>query len=168
MKLFLIGYMGSGKSTVGRKLAAKLGYHFMDTDTIIETIAGKSISEIFETEGEQGFRIMEHELLKEAIKNENIIVSTGGGMPCYHNNMEIMNNAGITVYIKMSPESLARRVIQSKQKRPLLASIANEELPAVIRKKLAEREVYYNQAKYCVKGENFNINNLLNLIKNEG
>lgn len=156
--------MGCGKSTVGRKLAAKLGYHFMDTDSIIESIAEKSIAEIFETMGEQAFRNMEHELLKEIVKNNNIVVSTGGGMPCFNNNMEILNNSGATIYLKMSPESLAKRVSQSKQKRPLLANYTNEELLTVIKKKLAEREKFYNQAKIIVKGESLKINELLGIL----
>ncbi len=166
MIIFIIGYMGCGKSTIGKKLAWKLGYPFMDTDTIIEVIAEKSIAEIFESEGEECFRNMEHELLKEIIKNKNIVVSTGGGMPCFNNNMDIMNIAGTTVYIKMSHESLAKRLTQSKQKRPLLADIPLEELPETIKKNLSEREKFYNKAKLIMKGENFKIAELLEFLEN--
>src|SRR5688500_7831796 len=110
MKIFLLGYMGCGKSSAGKKLANKLGFEFIDLDEMIEKQYQKSVSEIFETEGENKFREYEHNCLKGLLDKENIVISLGGGTPCYYNNMELINTHGTSIYLKMSTEVLASRL----------------------------------------------------------
>lgn len=105
-KIFLIGYMGSGKSTAGKKLAAELGYAFIDLDHFLEKEYQQTIPEIFAARGEAEFRNMEHNTLKKVLEKSDVVISAGGGTPCYFNNMELMNNNGITIYLKMSVDAL--------------------------------------------------------------
>ena len=103
MLIFLVGYMGCGKSTLGREMARRLGYEFVDTDNFIEEQQGKKISAIFAEEGEDYFRKLEREAVKSLKGRDNVIVSTGGGLPCFNGNMELMNEMGFTVFIKLDP-----------------------------------------------------------------
>lgn len=153
-RIFLIGYMGSGKTTVGRLLAAQLGYAFIDMDAYIEEKHFKSVSQIFAELGEQHFRQLEQQCLHEIAEFNNVIISTGGGVPCFFDNMEFMNKSGITVYLKMSSAELADRLEKSHaNKRPLLAERKGEELLRFISDGLAKREAFYLQADYSVNGE---------------
>ena len=147
MLIFLVGYMGCGKSTIGRTLAKQLGVRFLDMDTLLEQRCGKSVAEIFTETGETGFRQSEREVLAELTSEREAIVATGGGAPCFFDNMETMNRAGLTVYFKMSPEKLAGRLEHGKAKRPLLRDKSEEELIGFIRENVAKREKYYMQAK---------------------
>jgi shikimate kinase len=117
-KIFIVGYMGSGKSTAGKKLASKLGFEFIDLDHYIENEFGQTVPEIFKTKGENEFRAMEHNALKKLVLKENVVISCGGGTPCYYGNMELMNNHGTTIYLKMSAETLAHRLLNAKDNRP--------------------------------------------------
>jgi len=146
--LFLIGFMGCGKSTSGALIAQKTGKEFIDLDLYISQKHNKSISEIFENNGEQAFRLIEHSALKEIIKFKNIIVATGGGTPCFFNNMELMNQNGFTVYLNTSPEILFERLISLKNTRPLLSGLSDEELEEFIKKELADRERFYTLCFY--------------------
>ena len=139
MLIFLVGYMGCGKSTIGRTLAKQLGVRFLDMDTLLEQRCGKSVAEIFTETGETGFRQSEREVLAELTSEREAIVATGGGAPCFFDNMETMNRAGLTVYFKMSPEKLAGRLDKSE-----------EELIGFIRENVAKREKYYMQAKLII------------------
>jgi shikimate kinase len=163
-KIFLIGYMGSGKSTAGKKLAAKLGFEFIDLDKFIEQETGKTIPEIFAEKGEGEFRALENNALKKLITKENIVVACGGGTPCYYGNMELMNNHGTTIYLKMSVDSLATRLINAKGKRPLVEGKTEEELKAYITEHLEKREDIYHQAQYIVKGKNLNVDELVDFV----
>jgi shikimate kinase len=150
--IFLVGFMGSGKTTLGRKLAARLGYAFMDLDHILEAQTGMSIAQYFSTHSEDAFRKLESEVLKQTMYPENAVIATGGGLPCYFDNMQWMNLHGKTVYIKLSPKTLARRLENEKTERPLLREKHGDELVAFIAGKLNEREEFYMQAAVVSDG----------------
>ena len=150
--IFLIGFMGCGKTTLGRKLAARLDYAFFDLDHIFEAQAGMSIAEYFAAFGEAAFREAESGVLKDTVYPANAVISTGGGLPCFFDNMEWMNAHGTTVYIKLSPKTLADRLEHEKHKRPVLNGRNEKELAAFIEEKLLEREVFYNKAKIIADG----------------
>lgn len=152
MKVFLIGFMGSGKTTIGKKLANYLKYDFMDLDKFIETRAGMSIVSYFSQFGEESFREMEREILQNTDYPENVIIATGGGAPCYKDNMEWMNKNGLVAYLSLSPKALASRLEHSTADRPLIRNMKGDELVDFITQKLQERESYYNQSKFVVSG----------------
>src|SRR5574344_612650 len=128
MKVFLIGFMFSGKSTVGKKLASIMGYDFIDTDKYFEDKYKISIFDFFEKFGEEMFRKFEHDILNELIVRENTIISTGGGLPCFNENMDIINDKGISIYLEMPFKAIINRQKNSKQKRPLLKNKNQEEI----------------------------------------
>ncbi|MGA6121576.1 shikimate kinase [Sphingobacterium anhuiense] len=163
--IFLIGYMGSGKTTLAKKLASKLELPFIDTDDEIVKEIGMSITEYFQLHGEEKFRELERkQLLKTA--QQNAIVSTGGGSPCFFDNMQWMNENGISVYLQMSPKSLFDRLSQSKpNKRPILIGKTEEELFNFITEKLTEREPFYQQAHLIIDHINTPIDDLITLLK---
>ena len=157
--------MGSGKTTIGRKLAKKLNFQFIDVDHFIENRQRKTINEIFSEKGEGAFRLMEHNALEEISLFENIIISTGGGAPCFYNNMELMNKNGLTIYLKTSPEELTKRLNKTKNDRPLLREKTPEEMQAFIAENLEKRNYYYNQAQLIFDAEQMlakpNISNIV-------
>jgi len=163
--IFFIGFMGCGKTTWSRKLAAHLGYDFIDLDHLLEEQAGMTIAEYFSTHSEDSFRILESEVLKQTPYTQNTVVSTGGGLPCFFDNMEWMNAHGKTVYIKLSPKTLVDRLERSKNKRPLLHEKQGEELLAFITERLAEREAFYLQAGYTANGISLSVDGLEELIR---
>lgn len=163
-KIFLIGYMGSGKSTAGKKLASKLGFEFIDLDKFIESECGETINEIFANKGENEFRALEHNALKKLITKSNLVIACGGGTPCYYGNMELMNNNGTTIYLKMSAESLASRLVNAKDKRPLIENKNEAELKDYITEHLEKREDIYHQAQYIVKGKSLDIDELVDFV----
>lgn len=150
MLLFLVGYMGCGKSSIGRRLAGKLGMRFLDMDSLIEQRCGCSVREFFASRGEEAFRRLEREQVALLAAERDAVVATGGGAPCFFDNMEVMNRAGVTVYFKMSPEKLAARLETGKAKRPLLKDKNPEELLDFIRENLARRETYYLSSKLVI------------------
>jgi shikimate kinase len=158
MIVILIGYMASGKSSLGRLLAKKIGYDFIDLDEFIELKEKMHVKDIFETKGEIYFRKVESIYLNEIIsKKSNIILSLGGGTPCYGNNMEniLKSNNVKSVYLKASIPSLIERLKNEKNKRPLISHIKNnEELAEFIGKHLFERSVFYDQAHYKISTDN--------------
>lgn len=156
MIIYLIGYMGSGKSTLGKLLSNALGYGFMDLDAAIESKEGRSIAAIFDENGEGYFRKVETEMVKATSALSDTVVSTGGGSPCFADNMQAMNDSGITVYLKHDPRQLAKRLIPGKAKRPKIAHLSDEELVDHIRKHLGQREPFYNQAKLIVENTSRN------------
>ena len=149
-RIILIGYMGAGKTTIGRTLARELGLEFYDLDWYVENRYRKRIPEIFAERGEEGFRAMERTMLHEVAEFEDIVLSCGGGTPCFFDNMDFMNQRGETIYLKASPEVLQQHLRMGKSKRPLLEGKSPEELEAYIRDSLAQREPYYRQAKHIV------------------
>ncbi|MCX6333900.1 MAG: shikimate kinase [Bacteroidia bacterium] len=164
-KIYLIGFMGSGKSTAGKKLATLLGWSFIDIDRKIEENAGKTIPQIFSQDGEEVFRKIESDVLKSIKSQEETIVSTGGGTPCHGNNMDYMLESGLTIYLKMTPEQLTYRLLESTGNRPLIKNVSDEQLPEFIEKVLSVREKSYNRADIIVEGINLDISRLLTLIK---
>lgn len=145
-RIFLIGYMGAGKTTLGRSLAEEMGVEFIDLDNFIEARHHKTVKEIFAEIGEDGFRKIERAALLEVAEFENVVVSLGGGTPCFFDNMEIVNRSGVSVYLKPSEDVLLMRLIKGKHKRPLLADKSDDEILQVIREQLAWREPYYLKA----------------------
>ncbi|MBQ0061013.1 MAG: shikimate kinase [Bacteroidaceae bacterium] len=148
VRIILLGYMGAGKTTIGKALAKELGLKFYDLDWYIETRFCKKVSEIFATEGEEGFRKKERNMLHEVAEFENVVISLGGGAPCFFDNMEYINQQGDTVYLKGTPEVLYQHLLMGKGKRPLLEGKTKEELEAYIRTSLEGREPFYSQAKH--------------------
>lgn len=149
MKIFLIGYMGCGKSTKAKQLAARLGCPVIDLDAIIVKNEGKSIADYFAANGEAAFRKLESETLKNYPYPDRCVVATGGGLPCFFDNMDWMNANGKTVYLKMEPAALVSR-LHNRQKRPLIAHLDDEQLLVFIEEKLAEREVFYHRAQLTI------------------
>lgn len=150
--IFLIGFMGCGKTTLGRKLANKLGYPFVDLDHVLEAQVGMTIAQYFGQYGEEAFRKLESAVLKQTNYHEHMVVSTGGGLPCFFDNIEWMNAHGKTVYIKLSPKTLATRLENEKEERPLLREKHGEALVAFIADKLKEREPFYDRATIVTDG----------------
>lgn len=166
-RIFLTGYMGSGKSTAGKTLATQLGYEFIDLDKFIEQETKMTIPEIFKEKGEKEFRGLEHNLLKKVIEKENVVVACGGGTPCYYNNMELMNNNGATVYLKMSADALVNRLLNAKDKRPLILNKDEKQLREFVSRQLEKREDIYHQAQYTVKGKDLNVKELAAFVKEQ-
>jgi shikimate kinase len=162
--IFFVGFMGCGKTTWSRKLAAHLGYDFIDLDQTLEAQAGMTIAEFFAAYGEDAFRKLESEVLKQTEYSQSTVISTGGGLPCFFDNVDWMNKQGKTVYIKLSPKTLADRLEKGKAKRPLLRDKHGDELVAFITEKLAEREGFYTQATYIADGINLSVEGLEALI----
>lgn len=151
MIISLIGYMGSGKSHISKVLSQKMNLKLIDLDKEIFLKNGMTIPEIFEKRGEIYFRKQERHLLEEILKTEkDCILSLGGGTPAYYNNIELIKEKSESIYLRSSVKTLAERLLKQKQKRPLIAKIADEDLPEFIAKHLFERQVFYGQAKYTV------------------
>ena len=151
-KIVLLGYMGSGKSTIAAKLSGKINIPFVDLDQYIEEKTSLSISAIFEKRGEIYFRKIEHESFTELLSsNESLIISLGGGTPCYANNHELFKQVGIvSIYLKASIDTLFNRLSFNKRKRPLIADKTDDEMKEFIAMHVFERSFYYNQAEYTV------------------
>jgi shikimate kinase len=160
MTIFLVGYMGSGKSTLGKKLAHNLKHDFIDLDSYIEEQEGRTIKEIFADDGEDYFRKLERVYLHRVIDTENVVISVGGGTPCFFDNMEQMNEYGMTVYINMHPKALIPRLQLSEAFRPLIAGMEGEVLLDYVYKTLREREGFYHKAQKVVTGYNLSAKKL--------
>ncbi|MBD8039260.1 shikimate kinase [Bacteroides gallinaceum] len=147
-RIYLIGYMGSGKTTLGKAFACAAGMQFIDLDWYIEERMHRTIRELFAERGESGFREVERNMLYEVGEFENVVIAAGGGTPCFFDNIAYMNRTGDTVFLNASPEALFRRLKVAKAKRPLLADKTDEELMGFIKDGLAGRMAFYSQAKY--------------------
>jgi shikimate kinase len=157
--------MGSGKSTLGAKLAKLIGYDFVDMDQLIEETAGMTVPGIFSELGEKVFRKWEHDIVMELSHREKVVISTGGGAPCHSDLISIMNKIGTTIYIKLSPEALAERLLHSRTERPLIKGKSEQELLDYIHMKLEERDYYYEQATHTVDGINIQTGSLISLLE---
>jgi len=150
MKIFLIGFMGSGKSAIGKLLSDKLQFQFYDTDTLVEKHLNQDIPGIFQTKGEKVFRQTEQEILQNILtETSNTVVSTGGGLPCFFENMEWMNAHGITIYLKRTTETLIDFLQHQRQNRPLLSGSAD--LKHTVNLLLEKREIFYTKSKMIVE-----------------
>lgn len=151
--IFLIGFMGCGKSTLGRALSAASGKQFIDLDNYIEQRFHSNIRDIFATRGEDGFRDLERRMLEEVSEFEDVIVACGGGTPCFFNNMERMNSTGLTIWLTATDDTLLRRLRLGRLRRPLIANMNDDELCAYISEALTKREPYYSQAASQFSGD---------------
>ena len=149
-RIILVGYMGSGKTTVGKALSKDTGMMFYDLDWYIESRMRKSVSQIFAERGEEGFRKIEYNMLHEVAEFENVIISCGGGTPCFFDNMDYLNQQGDVVYLKANPDTLHKHLLMAKVERPLLKGKSTEELIAYITEHLKEREPFYSKARYTL------------------
>ncbi|HNI45239.1 MAG: shikimate kinase [Chitinophagales bacterium] len=155
MNIYLIGFMGAGKSTIGAALAHRLGYDWVDTDQLIEQQEQQSISNIFAEKGEIYFRQLEKNILEQNLATKTqLVVATGGGMPCFFDNLATMQQQGITIYLDVQPAILAQRLWQQKAQRPIIANCTTfDELLYSIEQRLAQRQIYYEQAQYRIDAE---------------
>ena len=154
MKIFVIGYMASGKTTFGKALAEKLNTPFIDLDHYIEENTSKTIEEIFREEGEEGFRKIEEEMLKKAVtEHSDMVLACGGGTPCFLNNMQFLNEKGITVFLETSTPVLISRLQAENAKRPLVAGKTDDEIKAHVLSQLCDRLPFYMQAKLKWSGD---------------
>lgn len=149
-RIILIGYMGAGKTTVGKQLADNLGLMFYDLDWYITSRMHRTVAQLFEESGEEGFRKVEHNMLHEVAEFENVVLSCGGGTPCFFDNMDYLNQQGETVYLKATPEVLYAHLKMGKTVRPLLLNKTPEEVEAFVKEQLAQREPYYLKAKHVL------------------
>lgn len=164
MKIFLIGYMGCGKSRWGKMIASYYGFRFIDLDKLIEEREKLSVPEIFSEYGENGFRKREKEALQAIPKGEKLIVATGGGAPCFHGNMDYMNREGISLFIECAPELLRERITNSDTERPLVKNMSPEELLLYISKHLNERLPFYEQSQYKITSGDLELDDFTNLL----
>lgn len=149
-RIILIGYMGAGKTTIGKALAKDLGLQFYDLDKYIEGRMRKTVPQLFAERGEEGFRKVENVMLHEVAEFEDVVLSCGGGTPCFFDNMDYMVSRGMTVYLKATPEVLHSHLMMGKTERPLIKGKGPEELLAHIKTHLAEREPFYSKAPYIL------------------
>jgi shikimate kinase len=165
MRIYLTGYMGCGKSTLGRKLARHAGLQFIDMDHYIEERNCKTVPQIFAEEGESEFRLKERKALEELSEFTNVVVATGGGAPCFFDNMEVMNRTGKTIFLNIKPKILAARLLQSKTERPLIKGKSKEELIRFIAETLEKRKEFYLKAQYHITRPDVSPEEVLALIK---
>jgi shikimate kinase len=151
-KLYIIGFMGSGKTTTGARLACLAGWTFVDLDKRIEDFTGMTVPELFTARGEAFFRDMEAQLLRELKDEKHVVVSTGGGAPCHSGNMEYMIETGLTLYLELTPGQLKSRIAGTGNERPLIKDLEADELLEFIREKLSKREKWYKMALCTFNG----------------
>ena len=164
-RIYVIGFMGSGKTTTGIKLAGLLGWSFTDLDRSIEAHTGLTIPEIFSRHGETWFRNVESEILRNQGSNPNTVISTGGGTPCYADNMNYMLETGLTIYLRLTPTQLKSRLSGTHGERPLIKDLGTEGLLSFIKEKLAIREKWYNMSELSFNGFNTDLRLIYSEVK---
>ena len=166
MKYFIVGFMGSGKSFVGKKLSEKLQLNFIDLDHYIEQIENRPISDIFYKEGEDYFRKLELKYFTSILKKENTIISLGGGTPTHNKIMKLITESGTSFYLKCNTKTILRRLVKSNKNRPLIKNLSEENLKKYINKKLSERSNFYEKADYIISNNNDEgIYEIINLLR---
>lgn len=163
-KIFLIGIMGSGKTHWAQRLAAQLNMDWIDLDQQIEKVTDMPVREIFATQGEEYFRLKEKDTLRQFIGIDNIIIATGGGTPCFHHNMEWMNENGTTIWLNVESATLAERLKRKKYKRPLISHLDDEDIEAFIKAKVKEREPFYTLAKHHINGAQITLEDFTKIL----
>ncbi len=154
--IFILGYMGSGKTTFGKRLAKQLNFEFIDLDKVFEELYRISITNFFMKYGEEMFRKIERELLLKNLDRPDTVISCGGGTPCFSDNMDLMNKNGLTVYLRLTPAALVNRLANSRQERPLLKGLPGSDLLEKISNHLPQRESFYLKAQMVVDGISIN------------
>ncbi|MCK5537351.1 MAG: shikimate kinase [Bacteroidales bacterium] len=167
MRVFMIGFMASGKSTFGARLAKKLDYPFVDLEEYIEEKYNSAIKDIFSLKGEPYFRKIERQSLLELMEQENIVVAAGATTPCFVGNMELMNEKGLTIYIRQGANCLYSRLNRGKKFRSLIENMSHFQLIEYLETNLAKRKPFYEQAKYNILGKNLRTKILLDIVKRE-
>lgn len=152
-RIFLIGYMGAGKTTIGKDLSKRLGLSFIDLDCYIEGRYLKTVGQLFAEKGEEAFRKIERSMLQEVSMFEDVLISTGGGTPCFFENMEFMNRNGKTVYLHVSVDELVKRLELCKHTRPVLKGHSGKELKDFVAESLSKRSPFYEQASVVFDAE---------------
>lgn len=165
MKVFLIGLMGSGKSYWATQLAKKLKTGGYDLDSLIENLEDKTIAELFDEDGEDYFRKTEAKLLRWFGEKKSFVLATGGGTPCFHDNMGWMNKQGITIWLDEEIDILVERLLPEKAHRPLISDLSDAALKKFLIGKRAEREVFYSQAKHHLTGKDISLKALQQIIQ---
>ena len=160
-RIYILGFMGVGKSTTAKGLARKLGYDFVDTDKLLEKKFKININNFFSKYGEELFRELEHEILLETFIYNKCVIATGGGLPCYFDAMDKINANGVSIFLKMDEKSIVNRLMASKQKRPLLSDLSDEELLNFVERKLNSRINYYSKAWLTIPALDMNIDHLV-------
>ncbi len=166
-RIILVGYMGTGKTTLGKALAANLSIPFIDSDQEIEKMIGMSVNDFFKSKGEALFRKMESEFIENLSLKESYILSTGGGMPCFDGNMSKLNKIGITIYLQNSISVIVNRIWNSKVKRPILLGKSKSELIDYIDEHLKIRELFYLKAKYILSSEQQEVSKIIELLNQQ-
>jgi shikimate kinase len=164
MRIYLIGFMGCGKTTLGRRLASHAGMQFIDMDHYIEKRNFKTVPQIFAGEGESEFRQKERKALQELSQMTDVVIATGGGAPCFFDNMDVMNQTGKTIYLNIDHGILADRLLNSKTDRPLIRGKSKDELIAFIDKTMKERDKYYSRARYQITRSDVEMDEVLAMI----
>ena len=167
MKIFLLGFMGAGKSYWGKQLAEHLSLPFYDLDDVIVEAEEMSISDIFATKGEDYFRARESFWLRELSDADNFLISCGGGVPCFQDNMDVMNERGVTIWLNPSLPLIVERLKRKKSKRPLIADLPDDEIMGFVEKKLAERQPFYQQAQITIaEDDNITLDTFNKILNN--
>ena len=164
-RIYLVGYMGAGKTTTARRLAHQLGWEVADTDALFEEKYKISVNDFFNKYDEPLYRKLESAVLKETENLENVVVATGGGTACYFDNMDWMNSHGLMVFMRISPQAAVDRVIHSRHKRPLAIGKTEEELTEFVAQHYTSRMPFYEQARITIKSEDLDLENLTKTIK---
>ena len=164
MRYFLIGYKTSGKTTLGKELAQHLKMKFIDLDEFIEQEQNSSIPEIYTSLGEEKFRTLEWKALKKIVEEDNVVVSTGGGAPCFCDNMNIMQTYGETIYLRIDEDILLERLKVAAKSRPIVMGKSEEELREYVSNLKKNCEHHYTQAKHIVSGRLLKVSDILNVI----
>jgi len=165
MKIFLIGFMGAGKTYWGRQLGQKLGLPFYDLDEKIAEQTGRSVAEIFESRGEEQFRLLEKDVLHLLCEShESLVMACGGGTPCFYNNIDYLKRQGIVVWLNATVDSLYGRLLKEKPQRPLISAVPDEQLKSFIAKKYAGRKIFYQQASVILPEEDLALDTIVHRI----
>lgn len=164
-RIYIVGYMGAGKTTAARRLAQRMGWEVVDTDALFEEKYKISVNDFFNKYDESLYRKLESEVLKATESLDHVVVSTGGGTACFFDNMDWMNQHGLTVFLRISPQAAVDRVIHSRHKRPLVEGKSEEELTEFVSRHYASRLPFYEQAHITAKSEDFDIESLMEAIK---